>query len=51
VFLDLDTPGEESNANSDSSPGLSPKAKSTEVGSGGDESREDDSGEHKVSKN
>ncbi|KAF4215175.1 hypothetical protein CNMCM8980_008712 [Aspergillus fumigatiaffinis] len=45
VFLDLDTPGEESNANSDSSPGLSPKAKSTEVGSGGDESREDDSGE------
>ncbi|KAF4201997.1 hypothetical protein CNMCM8927_000861 [Aspergillus lentulus] len=45
VFLDIETPGEKSNANSVSSPGLSPKAKSTELGSGEDESGEDESGE------
>lgn len=41
VFIDIETPGEKSNANSNSSPGISPKAKSAEVGSG-----EDESGEH-----
>ncbi|GFF59968.1 hypothetical protein IFM62136_04388 [Aspergillus lentulus] len=45
VFLDIETPGEKSNANSVSSPGLSPKAKSTELGSGEDEPNEDESGE------
>ncbi|GAQ03807.1 hypothetical protein ALT_1128 [Aspergillus lentulus] len=45
VFLDIETPGEKSNANSVSSPGLSPKAKSTQLGSGEDESGEDESGE------
>ncbi|GIK06220.1 hypothetical protein Aspvir_001864 [Aspergillus viridinutans] len=44
VFLDLETPGEKSNANSDSSPGLSPKAKATEGESGEDQSG-DESGE------
>ncbi|KAF7166207.1 hypothetical protein CNMCM5623_010047 [Aspergillus felis] len=49
VFLDLETPGEKSNANSDSSPGLSPKAKGAEGESAEDQSDEDESGEHKVS--
>ncbi|KAF4260100.1 hypothetical protein CNMCM8812_002043 [Aspergillus fumigatus] len=40
VFIDIETPGEKSNANSNSSPGISPKAKSAEVGSGEDESAE-----------
>ncbi|EAL85796.2 uncharacterized protein AFUA_6G02430 [Aspergillus fumigatus Af293] len=43
VFIDIETPGEKSNANSNSSPGISPKAKSAEVGSG-----EDESGEHEA---
>jgi hypothetical protein len=50
VFLDLETPGKKSNANSDSSPCLSPKAKGTEGESAEDQSGEDESGEHNVSK-
>ncbi|GFF56239.1 60S ribosomal protein L24 [Aspergillus udagawae] len=45
VFLDLETPGKKSNANSDSSPCLSPKAKGTEGESAEDQSAEDESGD------
>ncbi|GIJ90195.1 hypothetical protein Asppvi_009148 [Aspergillus pseudoviridinutans] len=44
VFFDLETPGEKRNANSDSSPGLSPKAKGAEGESAEDQSVEDESG-------